>query len=186
MSGLVFVVIAVVVIIYFRNGNRTPNSRIVADDNQSYHNNSVSRSDRKMFRPTAKIGNIIVDEGNYLFEIRGVRMRTFSFHDVIKYELKEDGQTITSGGLSIGRALVGGALVGGVGAVLGGVTGNRKGKDVTTDMNIAVTMRGEHSGLYKINIIETKTRKSSKEYKNKVAEAEEIIALFDIALDSLE
>lgn len=40
----------------------------------------------------------------------------------------ENGSSVMSGGLGIGRAVVGGALAGGVGAVLGGVTKKKKQK----------------------------------------------------------
>lgn len=136
------------------------------------------------FNPTRKIGNLSVDDRNNLFKIQGVRWKTFSFNDVIKYELREDGQSITSGGLSIGRAIIGG-VINSTGALLGGLTGKRKGKDTTHLMEIVVTMRGENQGLYRINVINKKTKKLSKKYRKRVEEAEEILALFDIKLDSL-
>lgn len=58
------------------------------------------------------------------------------FAEIIKYELKVEEETKTkgnskgktSGGLSVGRAIAGGALLGPVGAVIGGTTGKKKNK----------------------------------------------------------
>lgn len=50
--------------------------------------------------------------------------KIYKYSDIVDYELLEDGESITKGGL--GRAVVGGALFGGVGAVVGGVTGHKK------------------------------------------------------------
>lgn len=168
MNGVIFIVIAIVVIIYFRSNSE-----------------SKPTSDKR-FNPTLKFGDLAIDTQNKLFRVRSVGLRVFSFYDVIKYELIEDGQSITSGGLSIGRALVGGALVSGVGAVLGGVTGNRKDRSVVKKMSINLTMRGEYSGRYEIPLIESKTKKNSKKYANALDQARDIISIFDIQIDELQ
>lgn len=56
----------------------------------------------------------------------------FNFDEIIDYELIEDGETISKGGL--GGAVVGGALLGGVGAAVGGVTGKKKNKTIVNQM----------------------------------------------------
>ncbi|EPZ54444.1 hypothetical protein H477_3583 [[Clostridium] sordellii ATCC 9714] len=48
----------------------------------------------------------------------------YNYKDIIEFELLEDGESITKGGL--GRAVAGGVLLGGVGAIVGGVTGIEK------------------------------------------------------------
>lgn len=48
----------------------------------------------------------------------------FRYQNLLDYELIEDGETITKGGL--GRAVAGGVLFGGVGAIVGGVTGLKR------------------------------------------------------------
>lgn len=48
----------------------------------------------------------------------------YSFNDIIDYEINEDGETVSKGGL--GNAVAGGLLFGGVGAIVGGVTGKKK------------------------------------------------------------
>ena len=81
------------------------------------------------FTATKKIGSFIeFDEINKRWLVpdgflgRKKNPRIYNFDDVIEFELLEDGETITKGGL--GRALAGGILFGGVGAIVGGVHRN--------------------------------------------------------------
>lgn len=164
--------------------NNQPRQMHHNDNRDEYQQDSRRKARPVNFRTTRRIGDVTIDDRNNLFKIKSARLRTFAFEDVIKYELNEDGQSITSGGLSIGRAIIGSAISP-MGTLLGGLTGKRKGKDISHRMEIVVTMRGENQGLYRINIIDSKTNKLSKEYRRKVEEAEEIMALFDIKLDEL-
>lgn len=48
------------------------------------------------------------------------------YDEIVSFELLENGNSVTKGGL--GRAVAGGLLFGGVGAIVGGVTGEKKQK----------------------------------------------------------
>lgn len=137
------------------------------------------------FRADKKMGALSVDTRNNTFKIKGYFIETFGFEDVISYELEEDGQSITSGGMSIGKALVGRALVGGWGGIVGGTTGKRKDKSVVNSMFINLTIRGQYNGRYEIPIITKKTKRNSKDYERAVNQARDIIAMFDIKVDEL-
>src|SRR5690606_10900120 len=81
------------------------------------------------FVATKKIGNFVAFDDNQqrwavLSSFAGKVKQIYNYSDIVNFELLEDGESIASGGL--GRALVGGALFGGVGAIVGGVTGKRK------------------------------------------------------------
>ena len=52
------------------------------------------------------------------------KARIYNYSDLLGYEILEDGNTVTKGGL--GSAVVGGALFGGIGSVVGGLTGGKK------------------------------------------------------------
>ncbi len=62
-----------------------------------------------------------IDDTHKAFKAGG---SIFEFSNLLNFELLEDGETITKGGL--GRAVAGGLLFGGVGAIVGGVTGGKK------------------------------------------------------------
>lgn len=87
-----------------------------------------------------------------------IRNRIFNFEDIIAFNLVDDEEIIyqnsvstskseTSAGSMIGRALVGGALLGGVGAIIGGATAKK---------NIITTNTPQPKSVihnYKVNII---------------------------------
>lgn len=171
---LIILAIGVMIILFKRNN---------PEKSSTFASNYQPKPQPISFRKTKTVGDLIIDERNDLFKLKGVSRKTFNSSDIIKYELNEDGQSITSGGLSIGKAVVGSILANGTGALLGGLTGKRKNKDIVTDMHIAVTMRGNNSGYYKLPLITQKTKKHTKDYKVKLEEARSTMAAFDIMTD---
>lgn len=109
------------------------------------------------FSPTKKVGTYIsIDENHESFKIG---KDIFSYDNLLSFELLEDGESITKGGL--GRAVAGGLLFGGVGAIVGGVTGGKKTRGVCTSMKIRVTLQNAHTDTAYINFIMTETKKGS-------------------------
>ena len=104
--------------------------------------------------------------------------RIYSYDDVIDYELLEDGGSIIKGGL--GRAVVGGALLGGIGAIVGGATGTRKSKQTCTSLKVKITLNDMANPTVYINLITTETKKSSFLYKTCEKQAQEIVSLFQV------
>lgn len=101
----------------------------------------------------------------------------FKFDEIIDYELIEDGETITKGGL--GSAVVGGALLGGVGAVVGGVTGKKKNKTVVNQMYIRISLNNKYVKQVTIKMIESEVKKNGFTYNLCKESANKIISLFD-------
>ena len=73
---------------------------------------------------------------------------------MIECSIEEDGVTIESGG--VGRAVVGGVLAGGVGAVVGAAT--RSSKPTTLSLSVRLVTRNLDRPLYKILIIKEATK----------------------------
>ncbi len=74
------------------------------------------------FLPTKKTGSYLqIDDTHKVFKAGG---SIFASSNLLNFKLIEDGETITKGGL--GRAVAGGLLLGGVGAIVGGFTGGKK------------------------------------------------------------
>ena len=61
----------------------------------------------------------------------------FRYDEIIDYELSENGNTVTKGG--IGSAMVGGALFGGVGAIVGGVYGKKSQTEIKS-INLHISL----------------------------------------------
>lgn len=104
------------------------------------------------------------------------------FSEVISYELKENGSTVTKGGL--GSAVIGGALFGGVGAVAGALVG-RKTHDIIESLEIYVNLNNPDSPTAIIKLYPFgKVKRNSFEHKALVADAQKIISFLNIIIQS--
>lgn len=139
------------------------------------------------FQPTDSVGKLFyVDKLNQQFYIP-VSSATlynkipivYSFDNIVDYELVVDGESYTKGGASIGRALVGGVLFGGVGTVIGGSTGKRKGKEVIKKMYIKISLKHLYDSYAEIPLISTEVKKGAFIYNTMTDAANKILALFD-------
>jgi hypothetical protein len=132
----------------------------------------------KCFSPTTKIGKyLFVDDRNQLFRV-GKTGECLPFSDLANFELNEDGETISKGGL--GKAVAGGLLLGGVGAVVGGVTGKKKHKSLVNSMYIRISLKNRWIKTLKIDLIKASTKKSSGIYKIAKQSADEIISTLEM------
>lgn len=103
----------------------------------------------------------------------------YNYSDVIGTQLLEDGKMVNKGG--IGRALVGGALFGQTGAIVGAVT--RKSKDVCTSLKVKVTTNDMEKPAVFITFLNKKTKKDSSAYKTAYNQAQECMSAFQIICD---
>ncbi len=61
--------------------------------------------------------------------------------DIMRVDYLEDNETVSSGGFGLGRAIVGGALFGTPGALIGGLSKRRTTTTYLSELSIVVTMR---------------------------------------------
>lgn len=108
--------------------------------------------------------------------------RIHRFDEILGYELLEDGDSITKGGL--GRAVAGGLLFGGVGAVVGGVTGKKKTKNTCTSLRVKITLNDITMSTEYINLIASETKKNGILYKTCEAQAQEIVSILQVICES--
>ena len=83
------------------------------------------------------------------------------FKDLIECTVIEDSSTIMKGG--VGRAIAGGVIAGGVGAVVGSNT--RKSQNVVSSLQLRIVTKNINSPLILINTISSTTDKNSLLYK---------------------
>lgn len=152
------------------------NSLIESKNNKELYSNFVA---------TKTTGYFIADEKNKLWIIpgkKGVIPKVYKFTDIVNYELLEDGETITKGG-GLGRAIAGGILFGGVGAVVGGVTGGRKSKELINSLRIKITIKNNRTPELYINLITMKTKSTSMLYKLSYEGAQSVLSILDLIAD---
>lgn len=177
------------VMIDTKSGWSKPNVNIEYTNENSnfFSNETISQDNSQNFEPTIKIGNYFyinektkkwsIPEGLFLKKVK----RVHSYSDIVNYELIEDGNSISKGG--VGRALVGGALFGGVGAIVGGVTGH-KHKSTCTKLQIRITLNDFNSPVEYITLINSETKKSSLIYSSAYDIAKKIISMLEIICNS--
>ena len=133
------------------------------------------------FKPTKVIGGYIqFDEPKKQWLVPdgfGGKIKNpkiYKFEDIVEYELLEDGDSITKGGL--GGAIAGGLLLGGVGAIVGGVAGKRKSKTVINSLVVKITVNNFQNPAVFINLIQTSTKSNSFIYKSAYQAAQQIMS----------
>jgi hypothetical protein len=140
------------------------------------------------FTATRMVGNFLhVDEPNEKWLVpdglfgKVKNPRIFDYSDIMDYELLEDGTSVASGG--VGRAIVGGALLGGVGAIVGGVTGKKKSKNICDTLKIKITINDVSNPTQYINFITSPMKKDGILYKTLYQNAQECASILQIICD---
>lgn len=142
-----------------------------------------------------EIANVVFDDDNktltfgntldlLLDFFRESGPRRCSYSGIMKYEYYENEDVVATGGSGIGRAIVGGLLFGGSGAVVGATTKKRSSTSKVTDMYILVTFRSmDGSEIYsqKIDFNESgeSLKKGSGKYLRYISTAETVLEKLD-------
>lgn len=94
--------------------------------------------------------NFVYSSGNYKYEYS---IHCYDFKDILSVEMLVKGESIsiTSKSSQVGGALVGGAIAGNVGALIGGLGADSKTIDVTTRKDLALTINDLNNSLFIIN-----------------------------------
>lgn len=142
------------------------------------------------FNITKRIGNYfyideekkqwVIPKGSISGNIKNAKI--YNYSDIISYELLEDGSAVTKGG--VGRAIAGGILFGGIGAIVGGTTGKKKTKNICNRLQIKITVNSSDKATEYINLINTETKKDGIIYKTSYAMAQEILSVLEIICNS--
>ena len=98
----------------------------------------------------------------------------FDYSKILQCELDIDGETVSKQSTSstVGRAVLGGILTGGVGAIIGGTTGKRTSKETIKSMDLKIIVNDTTTPIFKINFFTGKAKKGTLVYKTKYAEIE--------------
>ena len=147
--------------------------------------NTVQVSAGTCFTSTREIGNhFAIDENASMLAIKKgafPSLKTASFYkfeDIIDFELIEDGSSVVKGG--IGRAIVGWTFFGGIGAIVGGMTGRKKIKQVCTSLEVRITLNNMATPIEYVKLISSTTNKSSVIYQGAYRDAQEIISVLQV------
>lgn len=151
----------------------------------SNNGTSIGTTEESQFTPTREVGNYFaIDENAQLWAIGkgpfpSIKNATpHSYKDIIDFELIEDGSSMIKGG--VGRALVGGMLFGGIGAIVGSAAGKKKVKQTCTNLVVKITVNNIATPVEYIRLISSTTSKNSTIYRTAYQDAQEIISLLQV------
>lgn len=130
-----------------------------------------------------KIGAVYFDDNAKQFTISKPKRNksTYRYDQIVDFELLEDGATVAKSGL--GRAVAGGILFGGVGAIVGGITGGRTSKDVCKSLQIKITLKNSTIPAEYIKFIDFETKKSGSIYQAEIKTAQDTMSALQVAVD---
>ncbi|MEF2625300.1 SHOCT domain-containing protein [Ruminococcus bicirculans (ex Wegman et al. 2014)] len=146
--------------------------------NNEYENSELGiKYARGEYRPTSDT-NIIrymsSDEKNHLFTF-GHASKIYRYDQLVHFELIEDNETIFKSSGSIGRAIAGGALAGGIGALIGSSTASRKSDTKVRYLGINATIN-PGAQLLNVTFFNTETSRDGIVYTNSIDTARKMIA----------
>lgn len=105
------------------------------------------------------------------------KTKIYNYSEILGYEILENGDSITKGGL--GSAIVGGALFGGFGAVVGGVTGSKTTKTLIKNLRVKIILDNSINPVEYIDIIMSDTQRDGFKYKMLRKYADDIAGILD-------
>lgn len=162
---------------------------------------SVERKSRiENVEETIRVNNIRlskrVDGGDWTLGYDGVENKFYLFLGyegeasiiesdyLVKAELVEDGETSLTSSLSLGRAVVGGLVAGGVGAVIGGTTKAQKQKRMVSSVSLVITTGYNELPYIELPFLNLDEPIDVKyqNYKNAYQNAYQWLKLFEVAM----
>lgn len=163
----------------------------VSDINVAMSAKKANDEELDSFSITKKIGSFIEFDDNQMkwlipdgFLGKKKNPKIYKYSDIVDFELLEDGESITKGGL--GRAVAGGVLFGGVGAVVGGITGGKKSKSICNSLKIKITINDINNPVVYINILTSPTKKDNFIYKSLFKSAQECLSTLQLICSKQE
>jgi len=98
----------------------------------------------------------------------GVDLKPIIYRDVLSSEIFVDGETVTKAARAsqFGGALIGGLALGGVGAIIGGLSGKTRSSEKVKIIDLRVTVNDIKSPLHDINFMDIEGKKDGIIYKS--------------------
>ena len=120
--------------------------------------------------PDSEIAFDFTKEELVLLKYVEATMTKISFNSILDCEIIEDNSTIQKGGL--GRSIVGGAIAGGAGAVVGAAT--RNSKNIVENLAVRVITNNMENAMNMFVFLDSETKRDSEEYKYSFYNAQEL------------
>lgn len=102
-----------------------------------------------------------------------VNLDAVSYQEILSVEIFEDGVTVTKTSRSsqLGGAIVGGLALGGVGAVIGGLSGNTASSNKVSKIDLRITVNNTKNPIHDINFMNTEDKQHGPIYNSAMEKA---------------
>lgn len=152
------------------------------------------------FTPTKKQvgswGIIAIDDNSKQIAIkeREGAVMIYSYCDILSCEIVEDGETVYQKSRTIGRSIIGGAIAGGTGAVIGGLSGKTKENKEIKSLVLRIVFKSTNKPIVKLGFIYAERSKEKVDlsqpyyaqlYKEALDSVKDWKDTFEIIIDSV-
>lgn len=112
------------------------------------------------------------------------RHRIISYKDLLSVELIQDGHSIskTSRTSQVGNALLGGVLLGGVGAVIGALTSASTTKGLVTNLKLEIVVNDENSPVFSVNFQNINSKENGPTHEGSLKKAREWMGRLNVLI----
>lgn len=114
--------------------------------------------------------------------------RTISYKDILSAEIFEDGSSITKTARAsqVGGAIVGGLMLGGVGAIIGGLSGKTVTTGKVKQVELRLTINDTNAPLHDIAFMNTEGAKGGIVYTAAIQQARRWLGIIDVLIKAAD
>lgn len=158
MTPILIIAIVIIIIVGMFKSPSDNNSRVKSITNSLAQTGSTSIS---VLMSTA-VGINTIEKSITLVSIADQQKLTLKFEDIRDCEILKDGETVfrKSSSRTLGGALVGGLLLGGAGAVVGGLSGKTRGKEQVNSSTLKIYTKDINTPSFSLQIFNKSTPKA--------------------------
>lgn len=135
-----------------------------------------------------KIAGVLLDAKRFVLGIYrtqgGRHVECFTYRDILKTEVVEDGGTVSSTNRTsqVVGAVVGGALLGGVGLLVGGLSGKKNSQTTVHKISVEITTKDVNNPLMSVTMLDSPKplKRSSPDATTALKKAKELHAMLSI------
>ena len=115
---------------------------------------------------------------------QNISCRVVEYESLLSSELFEDDSTVTKTVRSsqIGGALIGGVALGGVGAIIGGLSGQTNTSEKVKRIDLRLTVNDTRNPLHDVNFLNFEMKKDSPNYQNAMKTARHWHSLIEVLI----
>jgi hypothetical protein len=141
-------------------------------------------STQKILGDDGKTGLAIDEKRKKIGLITQNHIDVISYSDILSSEIFEDGDTITRSSRTsqVGGALLGGLVLGGVGAIIGGLSGRKTSSKKVNRIDLRLTVNRTQSPIHDINFYNGLCKRTDSIYKKTIDQVRHWHGLIDVLI----